>query len=146
MAYDIILQRINSISKQDIYSWCDEYIDLEKDDIIKKVKDRLKHGESVFGNGPVGYYKLQWYSDFKRGLNPLADGNVDLFRHGDLFKGMTIQLFRNDYKIFSTDEKYEKLGEKYGFEEFGLTEYEHEELLTGMQVYVMEKIFEKILK
>lgn len=143
---DNIVNRIKSITKDNLYSWCDEYIDLKKDDIIKKVKDRLKHGESVFGNGPVGYYKQQWYSDFKRSLNPLADGNVDLFRHGNLFKGITIQLFGNGHKIFSTDEKYDGLAEKYGKEEFGLTEYEHEELLKGMQVYLIEKIFEKILK
>ena len=38
------------------------------------------------------------------------------------------------------------LGNKYGFEQFGLTQEQHEELTYELILNVYNKIFEKILK
>ena len=148
MAYDIILQRIKSITKQDIYSWCDEYITTHKSELVKLVQERLKRGQNVHNTSDViAEYKSQAYAMFKQRMNPLAGGSVDLFLTGDLQRFLTIEKqSTNQFKIYSKDEKYKMLGNKYGFEQFGLTKEQHEELTYELLLNVYNKIFEKILK
>lgn len=145
---DNILNRLKSITKDNLYSWCDEYIEQNKSKLVKQIQERLKRGDSAHNvNDIIGEYKSVAYAMFKQRMNPLAGGNVDLFLTGDLQRYLTIEKqSKNIFKIYSKDEKYKELANKYGSEQFGLTEEQQTELFTGMQVYVIEKIFEIILK
>jgi len=114
--------------------------------IINDVKRRWLYGKSVNG-GIIGEYASEEYRLFKMELNPLANGNVDLMLYGGLSGDMQVKLIGDTkFEIFSTDQKYQKIGRKYGFEEFGLTEEESYELFKELQVFALESIFNKIYK
>ena len=113
-----------------------------EDEIRKTIKDRWKRGESVSGGNITnkktgsGYSQLS-YKALKLMINPSAGGNVDLTYTGIL--GDKIELIKNgngDYEIISTDSKYEEIGDKYGFDEIGLSPNE-------MQ-YFMKKLEDKL--
>ena len=145
---DTILHKVKSITKDNLYTWCDEYIEQNKSKLIQQIQSRLKRGQNVENiNDVIGEYKSQSYAIMKQRMNPLAGGSVDLFLTGDLQRFMTIEKqSKNIFKIYSKDNKYKELANKYGSNQFGLTEEQSEELLNGMQLYVSEKIIEKILK
>lgn len=114
--------------------------------IINNVKRRWIYGKSVDG-GIIGTYQSDEYRLFKMEINPLAGGNVDLMLYGDLSDNLQIKLLGDTkFEIFSLDAKYQKIGKKYGFEEFGLSEEESYELLTDLQKFALESIFNKIYK
>jgi hypothetical protein len=95
---------------------------LNAGNIATDVRRRWLIGESING-GIIGHYSRPEYAMYKASLNPLAKGNVDLTLTGALGESINIKrLSANKYEIFSTDEKYQKIGRKYGFEEFGLTD------------------------
>lgn len=145
---DNILNKVNSISKTDIIKWCEEYIYSKRPDLVIQIQERLKRGQNVKNvNDVIGEYASQNYAIFKQRMNPLAGGSVDLFLEGDLQRLLTIEKqSTNIFKIYSKDSKYKKLADKYEKEQFGLTEEQHLELNASMTIYVIEKIFEKILK
>lgn len=94
-----------------------------RDPILIKAKvDEFKQGELPDGS-PIGYYKSWPYSQFKRTLNPLARGMVDLILYG----GFTGQLFVDDvrpslFRFDSRDDKSGLLETKYGKDIWGLSE------------------------
>ena len=143
---DRILNKVNSITNSDLYTWCDEYININEKKILDLVRNRMLKGKDTDGN-PIGFYRQLSYKMFKEKLNPMAKGNVDLFLTGDLQRNLTFGKMGKDYQIYSTDWKYHDLFYKYGgATAFGLTEDQHKEILSEMTIYVIEKIFEKILK
>lgn len=110
----------------------DELILTNSGIIIRHVKNRWLQGESVHG-GIIATYRWEDYRQYKQMLNPKAGGTVDLTLTGALGNGLAIKKAGNrQYQIYSVDRKYQKIGQKYGFEEFGLTpeqEYEYFEQL-----------------
>jgi hypothetical protein len=117
---------------------------LQLEDIIRKtIKDRWLRSESVNGGnitnkntGNSTYASLS-YKSLKILKNPSAGGKIDLTFTGSL--GDKIKIEKNssgNYEIISTDPKYNEIGDKYGFEEFGLSDAE-------MQ-YFMKLVEEKI--
>lgn len=119
-----------------------QLIILNKNNIFEDVKRRWKIGESSLG-GIIGEYSNsplgQEYKSYKMSINPSAGGNVDLTLTGALGRGLTIKKINStDYKLFSTDSKYEMLGDKYGFDEFGLSESEWLEMQSELLVFALE--------
>lgn len=145
---DNIVNRIRSITESNLYNWVEEYIEANKSRLVTDIQNRLKRGDSVHDvNDVIGEYKSVAYMMFKQRMNPLAGGSVDLFLTGDLQRFLTIEKrSKNIFKIYSKDSKYKMLADKYGKEQFGLTEEQNTELMTDIHTYLIEKIFEKILK
>src|SRR5690606_2314140 len=143
-----IVNRIKSITKSNLYTWVEEYLEANKSMLVRDIQNRMQRGESVHDvNDVIGEYASEAYMMFKQRMNPLAGGDVDLFLEGDLHRFLTIEKrSKNIFKIYSKDEKYKKLAEQYGKEQFGLTEEQNTELMTDIHTYLIEKIFEKILK
>lgn len=148
MPYTTIRNKLKEINQTQIRSWAEEYVNSNKSNILKLVKERMLKGENVNSTGkPIGVYKSKDYSLFKERLNPFAHGTVDLFLEGDFQRFMTIEKKNvNTFKIYSKDDKYKQLGNKYGFEQFGLTEEQQEELQEEILFYVYSKIIEILLK
>lgn len=120
--------------------------------IIKQVRSRWLIGESVLG-GFIGEYSSsamgQDYKAYKLSINPSAGGHVDLTLTGSLGEGLTVkQQSAETFLVYSTDSKYDKIGSKYGFEEFGLAEQEwkqmQEEILTVVLDSIMNKTYQNI--
>lgn len=111
--------------------------------ILKLAKDRMLRGDSVDG-GVIGIYRSKSYELFKARLNPLAGGVVDLFLTGALQKRMTIIDDGNlKFEIISTDGKYDLIAEKYGAEQFGLTDQEKQSVINEAMNCLIDKIKEK---
>lgn len=105
--------------------------------ILTTKANEFKRGENPDGstigeysNSPIG----QEYRSFKLQLNPLAGGTVDLTLTGALRDGLTTEyLGKGLYIIFSQDNKWEELKEKYG-DQISLIKEEDWLFLQG-QVY-----------
>jgi len=98
-----------------------------KDDIRRTIKERWLDGISANGGKIInkatgkGYSQLS-YKALKLSLNPKASGDVDLTLTGSLGDRITIiKTESNDHEIISEDSKYLEIGNKYGFDEFGLS-------------------------
>ena len=119
----------------------DECILSLKDEIRKLIKERWLKGESVDG-GSIGEYLSSTYKKLKLNKNPKARGRVDLTLTGSLGNEIDIVRRNNgDYEIISNDSKYNSIGSKYGFKEFGLTK-EQDELINTL---VFMKIENKLI-
>lgn len=118
---DIVLQSVNEV----------------KDNIRETIKIRWSEGESVNGGKILnkstgkGYSQLA-YKNMKLMKNPKASGDVDLTLTGALGDAITlIATTSGDYEIISEDSKYLEIGNKYGFDEFGLN---NEEMIFYMKL------------
>lgn len=84
------------------------------------------------------------YKVFKQKKNPLAGGTVDFHLTGDLHEGMTIRKKGKDiFEIYSTDNKFKALADKYGYEEFTLSENEWHEFEPEILNIVIEQVLNK---
>ena len=111
-----------------------------KDDIRKAIKERWLKGEGVNG-GKIGTYYNLSYKGLKLLKNPNAGGNVDLTFTGALGDNITlIKDIFNNYEIISTDSKYNKLGKKYGFDEFGLSDSETVAFMRILEIIISTKL------
>ena len=115
--------------------------------IIREVRKRWLIGESVEG-GFIGEYSNsqmgQDYRAYKLSLNPSASGHVDLTLTGSLGDGLTVkQQSSESFLVYSTDSKYDEIGDKYGFEEFGLAEHEWYEMQQEMIEVVLDLVLSK---
>ena len=125
-----------------------DLIIINSPNIIREVKSRWLIGESVLG-GFIGEYSNsqmgQEYKAYKMSINPRAKGRVDLTLTGALGAGLTIKkATSNEFKIFSVDSKYKMIGQKYGFEEFGLSDSQWIELSQEILTFAIESAIKKI--
>ena len=103
--------------------------------LTSKVRKRWLLGESAKG-GDIGEYKTNKYKLFKISINSKASGKVDLTLTGALAKGLSIKKASStSIEFFSKDKKFFSIGNKYGFEEFGLTDEEW--IQVGQEVIVL---------
>lgn len=124
-----------------------DVIIINSPNIISQVRKRWLIGESVLG-GFIGEYSSsqmgQDYKAYKMSLNPKAGGHVDLTLTGALGEGLTVkQQSQETFLIYSTDSKYDEIGSKYGFDEFGLSDYEWHEMNQEILAVVLESILNK---
>lgn len=131
------------LNKVNIQKTVGDLIILNSGIVIREVTERWQHGVSVEG-GIIGRYSWADYRLYKQAMNPLASGNVDLMLTGKLAGGLTLRKSGNEYQIFSTDSKYNKIGQKYGFEEFGLTDEQAYEFFEDLYAFALETIFNKL--
>jgi hypothetical protein len=119
----------------------------EREDWIRdKIRARWKLGKKPDGSF-IGTYSTSnmgaEYAFFKNKINPNAGlGQVDLTLTGALGKGIKISSFNDKAEIYSTDEKYDEISNKYGEYNFNITEEEENELFA----YIYDEINTKLLK
>jgi hypothetical protein len=124
-----------------------DIIIINSPNIIREVKSRWLIGESAVG-GFIGEYSSsqlgQDYKAYKMSLNPSAGGHVDLTLTGSLGEGLTVKAQSSEsFLIYSTDSKYKEIGDKYGFEEFGLTDLQWHEFQQEILAVVLDSIINK---
>lgn len=118
-----------------------------EDDIREAIKLRWLKSESVNGGsitnkntGNISYTRLS-YKALKLVKNPSAGGRVDLTFSGSL--GDKIEIIKNgsgNYEIISTDAKFAKIGDMYGFDEFGLSENEMAYFMKILEDKINDKL------
>lgn len=122
-------------------------VDEIRENIKNTIKDRWLNGGSVNGgkiknlNTGGGYSQLS-YKNMKLVKNPKAAGDVDLTLTGALGDAITlIKTESNDFEIISNDTKYLEIGNKYGFDEFGLTAEETIFYMKLLEDLINNKLF-----
>ena len=112
--------------------------------IKKTIRERWKKGETPSGN-KIGLYAWYSYSLFKEEMNPLAGfGIVDLTLTGNLGENITFGILsENEYQIFSIDEKYNHIIEKYGEWNFNITEQETEQIVQEITTKIVTELLKK---
>ena len=139
---DLYSKQLTKAKKQksEIQNDVDTLIMFESANITDKVKKRWSWGRGVNG-GEIGHYSKsqlgQSYRAFKLNKNPSARGTVDLILTGSLSNKLKIRKMGSLFEVVSLDQKFKKIGDKYGFEQFNLTAEETQQLIS--------EIYEKIL-
>jgi hypothetical protein len=142
--YDTQLAELRqAVDKSYVASLVNEVIFEHEAIIVKGVRDRWLRGDGVEG-GVIGVYKSRDYELFKASLNPLAGGAVDLMLTGKLSQGLGLRKQGNMFQIYSTDSKYKKIGDQYGYEEYGLTREQLEELYDYVTNFVLAQLLRQI--
>jgi hypothetical protein len=116
--------------------------------IVEGIRRRWSFGKDVNG-GIIGEYSKsglgQEYKAFKVSTNPRAGGNVDLTLTGALGNGLTIRKSGSkSYEIFSTDNKFKKISDKYGIEQFNLDSQQQEELFDMLYFMAFENYLDNV--
>lgn len=137
-------KELQQISRGKIERMVDSIVLLNTGNIVVNVRERWQKGQSVNG-GIIGTYRWEDYRLFKQSLNPLAGGTVDLFLTGALAEGLTIKKVSSGvYQVYSTDSKYNQIGDKYGFEEFGVNPDEFKSLMDEVYGFAFESLFNEL--
>lgn len=154
MPYTELLNKLKTQgNQQNIKTQTENTIHLNAPEVIKMVKNRLRYGQGVNGGtiggdrekANYGYYKNMDYASEKHKQNPLPGfGKVDLFFNGNLSDDITLKKVGDSFKVYSTDDKYVKIADKYGAEEFGLTDEQMQEFLHELYLTVMEQLINKV--
>lgn len=140
-----IEQYSNRLNKEvsNIPKFVADMIILNAGNIVNEVKRRWILGKSVDG-GIIGEYRSEDYRQYKIGINPQAGGFVDLHDTGSLADLLTVKKSGSLFEIYSTDSKFQMIGKKYGFDEFGLSEEEKEQLFSEIYEIVVESIMNNL--
>lgn len=88
---------------------------LRSPELIKAKVNELKRGENPEG-GRIGYYRNPAYRLFKKSINPMASGTVDLILSGNFSRGLGLEKKGNGFLFDSSDDKAPELFAKYGQE------------------------------
>lgn len=89
----------------------------------------------------IGMYRFEDYAELKNVMNSYAGfGNVDLTLTGALGRGIKISPFGDDYEVFSSDWKYDKIVEKYGEINFNISEPEREILFSKITLIILTEL------
>lgn len=88
----------------------------------------------------IGFYRNRGYSLFKRSLNPLASGTVDLRLTGSFYRGTYLDEQNGKFLFDSHDDKAPELFAKYGDENRGLNDTDW---ITA-QNYILPEVVEYI--
>lgn len=118
----------------------------EREDWIRnKIRSRWKLGKRPDGSFIGTYSTSQMgaeYAFFKNKINPDAGlGQVDLTLTGALGRGIKISSFNDKTEVYSTDEKFDEIVNKYGDYNFNITEEEENELFA----YIYDEINTKLI-
>lgn len=134
-----MVKLVNLISKLKAYN--EEAIILESLRRIEDVIVDLNRAQLMAGlnskGGLLGTYRSKEYEEFKKYLNPKANGAVDLFLTGAFQESFFVELGKLPVTIFATDNKTGKLSEGYDFI-FGLSPNSKRELRQFARPYIIE--------
>lgn len=112
--------------------------------ITDKIRKRWLFGKDPNGD-IIGTYKSSNYRSFKVVANSKAEGLVDLTLTGRLGNALTVRKKGSlGYEVFSTDSKYSNISEKYGLEQFNLSEEEQTELFDEIYLTVIEDYLQNV--
>jgi len=113
----------NKIKTLDIQYLKEQSVWLNRDEIIRLNQSQLHLGENASGGQLSPLYRSKIYAEFKASLSTYEAPNYvpDLYLTGNFYKSFNIDIGRNEYDIFSNDNKADDLMLKYK-DIFGLTD------------------------
>jgi hypothetical protein len=141
---EIMLKNLQSVRKETSQTFID--LMYEKQNEIKSlIKQRWLFGKKPDGT-IIGQYHSGKYANEKNRQNPKAGlFNVDLIDTGSLVEAIKISMINNGFEVFSTDIKYNKIADKYGDDNFNITDKETEEIINEVSVATIENLYNKYM-
>lgn len=115
-------------------------------DIRELIKKRWKTGKKPNG-GVIGIYKSVDYALFKKQKSDAPFRVVDLTLTGSLGNKIEVELFNAEkgiFEVYSTDIKFQSIVDKYGLDNFNLTEIETEKIINKITTLVYKTIIKKV--
>lgn len=112
-------------------------------EIREMIKRRWKLGKRPNGD-LIGYYRDIDYAIFKQTINPSAGGDVDLILTGSLSNKIKLVLSGKGIEVISTDDKFDAISDKYGLDNFNVTEDEEKQILDEVMSEVLTEFFNNI--
>ena len=113
----------------------------EERNIRELIQNRWLFGKKPDGS-IIGYYRSPMYALEKRAKNQKAGaGVVDLTDTGSLGNKIKIALVSQGIEVFSQDEKYNDIAEKYGDSNFNITDAEKEQIINKVMDLTIKKIY-----
>ena len=115
-----------------------------KDEVsVKQLKESDYKEGDIYGNGAKDTYRSLSYASYKRTLNPLAGGNVDLIVTGQFVDAMYLLKPRGGKYLFGNrDKKRNILKQMYGEDIFGL----NQEVFAKYQKEIIRPRFVRAIK
>lgn len=132
----ITLQNLQEVSRLEIQ---------RSPKLISKKVQEFKKGENPDGSR-IGYYLNPAYRLFKREINPLAGGTVDLILTGSFTRQLFVDDLGNGRYVFdSRDDKTDLLVSKYGSDIMGLNEdtfreFERTDIIPALNKYIIQRL------
>lgn len=116
-----------------------------KPKIKSLIKERWKQGLRPNGT-KIGRYFSGKYASEKSKQNPQAGfGNVDLILSGSLVNNIDVLLKNNSiFEVISRDDKFWKIAEKYGDDNFNLSDEQTEIIFKEIENEIINKILDKL--
>jgi hypothetical protein len=140
---EILLKDLKRV-KEDIKPTFDAYFLQKEPQIRYLIYTRWLLGKRPDGRR-IGVYFSEEYREYKYFKNPLAGADVDLIDTGDLWKNIEIFNESDGIEIISTDEKFEKIIDKYGADNFNITDAQEEEIINEIQIKTIEYLYNKFV-
>lgn len=141
---DELLSRVERVTKLGVLQNETSKIITKDKNILNHKRGELKSGKNADGS-IIGTYKSERYELFKRQLNPLANGKVDLILTGSTKDKLEVLYLGNGtYKIVSTDKKWNSLIGKYGEKIQIINQKEFERLQTTVYAPLLIQSIKRI--
>lgn len=130
-----IIAHLESITDDDMEEMILEVMKRNEDIAITLNWEQLGYGLDAYGK-VVGRYASKAYEKYKRGLNPLARGRVDLRLSGSFWINFYLDTSEFPAEIRSGDSKAATIEEKYSTNIYGLTEKNFAKFLAAIQIEI----------
>ena len=116
----------------------------KQEQIVNNVRTRWLFGKDPNGD-IIGTYKSRTYRAFKVVANSKAGGLVDLTLTGSLGNKLKVKKKGSlNYEIFSTDTKYKMIADKYGIEQFNLSQDQQKQLFDELYIEAINQYMQNV--
>ena len=141
--YQKALQRAKN-QKNKLRQTIGTLIIFKQEQIVNNVRTRWLFGKDPNGD-IIGTYRSKSYRAFKVVANSKAGGLVDLTLTGSLGNKLKVKKKGSlNYEIFSTDSKYEMIADKYGIEQFNLSQEQQKQLFDELYIEAINQYMQNV--
>ena len=141
---EILLKGLKDV-KSNVLPTFNDFLKNKEEEIRFLIKERWLFGKRPDGT-LIGFYSNTRYAKEKATQNPRAGFlNVDLIDTGALVEAIKISIFDNGFEVFSTDSKYNSIFDKYGADNFNITDKESEEIINQVLNSTIEYLYKKYI-
>lgn len=116
-----LLKILNAYQNLNVNEVSEDALEATTQELRKRQRGQMESGKNAYGE-IIGRYRNPAYARKKQAMNPKPGlGNVDLKLTGATHRDIYSEVRGNKVIIDSTNEKTQKLAEKYGEQIFGLS-------------------------
>lgn len=116
----------------------------KKTEIKRLIKERWLIGKRPDGSLIAKYSQFGYATEKYKQNSKAGFMNVDLIDTGSLVNQITTALTGNGIEIISTDKKFNAIADKYGDDNFNISDEQQEQIENDIAVIVIDKIMNNL--